>query len=465
VLRAVSTCLVLGVLLVTPGVGSVAAGPELDKVLSALGRAKDPKERLRHVRQLVALRGPRAASALARLVRSDPSVKVRVGAARALGLIQAENALELLLAQVRRGGVRAVRAAVGDAARRRPGSAKAMLKLLAQRGLPRLERGLVLRALGAFDDESTKESLRYALVDPDLFLRGEAARAVIQRARDLSARRAVLTKLLTTGRELDTLMPALDAASGALHPVMRPALARLRTFLDPPIKEAAEHLLDTLDAWALEGFEPGKAGKPGAKDPDDRYGGGEGDPPTPPGYPTHVPPTRAAIDMVFVLDATGSTGAVLPSIKERVLHEMDLLRRVSGGLRVGVVIYRGGRGREIARRGFEVLPLTYDADLARDYVRAIEHGGVDDRGRLVGRALQEALDKFGWRWHATRTVQLYADTGCGDLDLAREVVATHYRADRTRTRIAYVLRTRSRMPEEYADLARLGGSGAPEAIK
>jgi hypothetical protein len=70
-----------------------------------------------------------------------------------------------------------------------------------------------------------------------------------------------------------------------------------------------------------------------------------------------------------------------------------------------------------------------------------------------------------WRWDARREVALLADTGCDDAAAAGRTVSLHHRSDGTRTRVAYVLRTRGRMPTEYDDLARLGGTGVPEAIR
>ena len=83
--RAVLVWLILGACLAAGAPRAETGDTELRKVLAALDRTKDPKERLKHVRQLLAIQGPRATNALATLVRHDPSVGVRVGAARALG--------------------------------------------------------------------------------------------------------------------------------------------------------------------------------------------------------------------------------------------------------------------------------------------------------------------------------------------------------------------------------------------
>ena len=64
-----------------------------------------------------------------------------------------------------------------------------------------------------------------------------------------------------------------------------------------------------------------------------------------------------------------------------------------------------------------------------------------------------------------RPLSLQSDGPCGDLPIALAAVKLHFRADRTRTRVTYVLRTRSDVPPEYADVAREGGTGVPEVVR
>lgn len=463
--RSLSTLGLLAALLALLVAPQPVEANDLDKVLAALRKARGAKERLRHVKQLVSVQGPRAAGALAKLVKDDPSVAVRVGAARALGFIQADNALDLLLELLRRGGPRALRRALAESVQRRPGGARRLLKVYGDRRTPRIERGLLLRACGAFTDAGTEEALKQALLDRDVTLRAEAVRALVRRAPTPGHKRTLLHGVMMAAREIDVILAALDAAGepGVLDPFLRRGLERLGTFLQPQVREATDHLLLRLEAMKADA-KPPKGGKPDARDPRDRYGG-EGDRTPPTDGPPTEPPIRGQFDTVYVIDATGSTGAVLPELKRRILAQMKLLHDVAGSVRVGVLVYRGGRNASSIRRGFTYLPLTHDPERVRTFLEALDAGGVDDRGMLVGRVLEEALDRAGWRWRAQRTVQLYADTECGDIRLARRVVSSHFRADRTRTRIAYVLRSRTRLPAEYLDLARLGGSGAPELIE
>jgi hypothetical protein len=168
---------------------------------------------------------------------------------------------------------------------------------------------------------------------------------------------------------------------------------------------------------------------------------------------------------VYVVDVTGSTGATLPGLKRRILDEAALIFRLGGSHRIGVVAYRDGSVGPDGPPRLEVLSPTPSLARLAEFLEALGARGVDERGAAVAGALREALDRTPWRWEARREVHLFADTKCDDPRAAAAVVGIHYRADATRTRVAYVLRTRSRIPPEFEELARAGGGGAPEGVK
>ena len=60
--------------------------------------------------------------------------------------------------------------------------------------------------------------------------------------------------------------------------------------------------------------------------------------------------------------------------------------------------------------------------------------------------------------HPSKHVKVgFADSKASDRDRAIAVTGVHRRADSIRTSIWYLLRTRSKMPEEMQSLARVGG--------
>ena len=148
----------------------------------------------------------------------------------------------------------------------------------------------------------------------------------------------------------------------------------------------------------------------------------------------------------------------------RIQDELNLLTRLGGSVHVGIVAFRGGHGAA-AQRAMQVLLPCFDLARVDAFLHGLDSGGVDDRGAPVAAALQESLDRMPWRPDARREVRLVADSGCDDPGTARATVSIHFRADGTRTHFAYVLRTRTKVPPEYVDLARLGGTDVPEALK
>jgi hypothetical protein len=272
----------------------------------------------------------------------------------------------------------------------------------------------------------------------------------------------VFAEVLARVRDTEGVLQALDAVEPALAEGLRVPIARHATSLDPPVREAAEHLLRLLGAEADDAPAP----EPKAADPAEgerRYAEPEGGEDAP--GDDREPSTRGRFDLVYALDVTGSAHASLPRLRERVLDEMELLQRVGGSVRVGIVAYRGGRSAQERARSVVVLPPAYDAHRVGAFLDALETGGVDDRGAAVAAGLAEALDRTPWRWNAVRIVQLFADSDVDDLPTASRTVAIHFRADGTRTRVAYVLRTRTRVPEGIEALAPLGGTGVVERVE
>ena len=444
------------VLWVGAGLRPVSAGTELDDALRALSFAKEPKARLELVAKLAAHDTDRVVATLARLARQDDSAAVRAAAVTALGRSKNGKADKLLQGVLKHGGPLGVRRATAVALGTRPDGVDAILDVVDAKTALRLQRAVAVDALGFLRDHKSFVMLQRHATDAKSPYRIEALRALARRDDRKKERLTTYVRLLTTARDRETTMTLLDAAEGFAHPTMRPAARRLAESLEPAVKEAAEHLLHCIrEASARPAAPPADVGE------GHRYAKPHPDLP-PVETPPPDPGPRGRLDLVYMLDVTGSAFQNLPRLRARILREFELLEDVGTSVRVGIIAYRSRRER---RRAEDVLPLTFDGDRLRAFLEKIDPGGVDDRGAAIGKALHEALDTMPWRHHARRRVMLFADTGLGDPREANRVVSIHFRTDKTRTRVAYVLRTRTVVPDELERLAHLGGSRYVELLR
>ena len=111
---------------------------------------------------------------------------------------------------------------------------------------------------------------------------------------------------------------------------------------------------------------------------------------------TPVPLTSngQTMEMVFVLDTTGSMGGLLTGAKERIWGIVNEVMQTSSlsSVKVGLVAYRD-RGDQYVT---QVLPLTEDLDKVYSTLMEYEAQGGGDEEENVRRALAEAVAKAGW---------------------------------------------------------------------
>jgi Mg-chelatase subunit ChlD len=102
----------------------------------------------------------------------------------------------------------------------------------------------------------------------------------------------------------------------------------------------------------------------------------------------------AAMEMVFVLDTTGSMGGLLTGAKERIWGIVNEVMQTSSrpSVKVGLVAYRDRGDQYIT----QVLPLTEDLDKVYSTLMEYEAGGGGDEPENVRRALAEGVAKGGW---------------------------------------------------------------------
>ncbi len=104
--------------------------------------------------------------------------------------------------------------------------------------------------------------------------------------------------------------------------------------------------------------------------------------------------SRPRMEVVFVLDTTGSMGGLIETAKRKIWSVANELARAkpSPEIRMGLVAFRD-RGDDYVTRVFDL-----DADLDRVYGRLFEFqaGGGGDGPESVNQALREAVTKVSW---------------------------------------------------------------------
>lgn len=120
-------------------------------------------------------------------------------------------------------------------------------------------------------------------------------------------------------------------------------------------------------------------------------------------------PARPAVDVVFVLDTTGSMGGLLEGAKRRI---WSIANEVAKGrpaprVRMGLVAFRD-RGDEYVTKTFD---LTANLDLVYKNLLTLEAGGGGDGPEHVLKGLEDAVERMSWSADpkAFRAVYLVGD--------------------------------------------------------
>jgi Mg-chelatase subunit ChlD len=115
-------------------------------------------------------------------------------------------------------------------------------------------------------------------------------------------------------------------------------------------------------------------------------------------------PSSQALEMVFVLDTTGSMSGLLEGAKQRIWGIVnDVMRQDSRpSVRVGLVAYRD-RGDDYVTR---VLPLTEDLDKVYATLMDYRADGGGDTPENVRRAMADALNNSGWSKNRSGIAQI-----------------------------------------------------------
>jgi uncharacterized protein YegL len=109
--------------------------------------------------------------------------------------------------------------------------------------------------------------------------------------------------------------------------------------------------------------------------------------------PPAAPAPAARLEMVFVLDTTGSMGGLIEGAKQKIWSIVNgVMRDSHSSVRIGLVAYRD-RGDEYLT---QVLPLTEDLDKVYTTLMDYRADGGGDGPEDVRTALAEAVHKLNW---------------------------------------------------------------------
>jgi Mg-chelatase subunit ChlD len=115
----------------------------------------------------------------------------------------------------------------------------------------------------------------------------------------------------------------------------------------------------------------------------------------PDGPPTPPPADgRQTLEMVFVLDTTGSMGGLIEGAKQRIWGIVNEVMQSPSkpDVRVGLVAYRDNGDQYVT----QILPLTNDLDKVYTTLMDFQAGGGGDWQENVRRALADGVRETGW---------------------------------------------------------------------
>src|SRR5260370_36668653 len=111
-------------------------------------------------------------------------------------------------------------------------------------------------------------------------------------------------------------------------------------------------------------------------------------------YPVSPTQTKTRIEVIFVLDTTGSMGGLIEGAKQKIWSIANdmISAQPTPELKLGLIGYRD-RGDEYVVKSFN---LTDDIDAIYGHLREFQAGGGGDTPESVNEALAEAIHKMPW---------------------------------------------------------------------
>ncbi|MGR8919253.1 MAG: vWA domain-containing protein [Gammaproteobacteria bacterium] len=136
-------------------------------------------------------------------------------------------------------------------------------------------------------------------------------------------------------------------------------------------------------------------------------------------FAAYVAGLRASgLDVVFVIDATGSMDWVIEEVKDRIEDISQIVRSLVPIARFGFVAYRDRDDPEFTTR---VQPLTYSTAKLYRFLSRLEAKGGGDWFEAVDAGLRSAIEESGWRLGARKLIIVVGDAPMKD-DQVNQVV-------------------------------------------
>ncbi len=133
------------------------------------------------------------------------------------------------------------------------------------------------------------------------------------------------------------------------------------------------------------------------------------------------------LDLVIVMDTTGSMRDELADAQANLLGIIEVLQRLSPTLRVGFVAYRD-RGDDYVTRVFPLAPVSGGGAPVLGFVRGLTVGGGGDDPEAVDEALAVAISQ-PWRGNAQGRILVIGDAAAHPAFVARAFeLARQFRA-------------------------------------
>jgi len=113
---------------------------------------------------------------------------------------------------------------------------------------------------------------------------------------------------------------------------------------------------------------------------------------------------RTGLDVVIVIDGTGSMRLVIDDVKSKMRELMLAIHRLVPTARMGIIVF-GGRGEQM-----QMLPLTTSPGAVVQFLSSIQaRNGGEWQENTLG-AIRMAVDNAGWRSYAKKVIILVGDT-------------------------------------------------------
>ncbi len=113
---------------------------------------------------------------------------------------------------------------------------------------------------------------------------------------------------------------------------------------------------------------------------------------------------RTGLDVVIVIDGTGSMRLVIDDVKAKMRELMLAIHRLVPTARMGIIVF-GGRGEQM-----EMLPLTTSPGAVVQFLSGIQaRNGGEWQEDTLG-AIRMAVENAGWRSYAKKVIILVGDT-------------------------------------------------------